>query len=224
MIVSKSSLKIVELTTTDKAISVLNNIHITHDGTLVAANGKAVIAVSPVNEELKKKLPIKESKKHKPATIESSTIKEVIRNMPRDTMFQGLLEFCDFNDGNFTLSDGKRKKKIESKLYSRAYIEFRKLFKKISPFNSKHRIVLNRKRLIKLLQVIDNACPDSSGESPVYIDFTEDNGMVLKAVNYKNGQRCIGIMNSYKGVEGNWLEPNVWEKKLCITKKPIRKG
>ncbi len=223
MILSKSSLKVSDISAVDKDIPVLNNVHITSDGSLIAANSKSVIAVSPVSKDVKTKVPINESNHHKRATISTETIKEVIKNIPRDTLFQGLLEYCDFNDGSFELTDGKRKKKIEGNVYQRDFIKFRGIYKEVDSEKRKHRIVLNRKRLIKLLQVIDAICPDTSGESAVYIDFTDNNSMVLRAVNHKTRQRCIGIMHSYKGIEGNWLNPDLWEKKLCQKKKAIKK-
>lgn len=223
MILSKNNLQVVNITSVDKSIPVLNNVHITSDGTTIGANGKSIVAVSPVQEKIKKAVPLDEKIHRKSCTISSETIKEVIKNIPKDTLFKGLLEYCDFTGNKFILTDGKRKKEIESKKYGRGYIDFKKMFKQISIQKSKHRIVLNRKRLIKLLQVMDTICKDTSGESAVYIDFTENNNMVLKSVNHQNGQRVVGLMSSYKGIEGHWLDPDKWEKKLYQKKTAIKR-
>jgi hypothetical protein len=216
LILSKSNLIIHEVTGIDKAIPVLNNVCIEEDGSTIAANGKVLIAVSPVNEKIKQNVPIEENKSGK-SVVSSETIKEVLKNIPRDILFKGLLEYCDYSKGTFTSSDGKRKKKIEAKLYSRNYITYEQMFKKTCNKKS-HKIVLNRKRLINLLQVIDKVCPDSTNESAVYIEFTDDNNIILKSVNHNNGQRCLALMTSYKNIEGKWLEADTWEKNLSKKK------
>lgn len=220
MILSKNNLIIHELTSVDKAIPVLNNVCIVSDGSTVAANGKVFIVVSPVDPELKKNIPLQETEKSA-GTVSSESVKEVLKNIPKDTLFHGLLEYCDFNNGIFNINDGKRKKKIESKMYPKQYINYKKAFK-LANHKQKQRIVLNRKRLMKLLQVMDKVCPDGTGDSPVYIEFTENNNIILRAINRVNGQRCISLMSSYKGVESNWLEVDEWETKL-IKKKIAKK-
>jgi len=216
MILSKANLKIVDIASVDKAIPVLNNVHICGDGTTVASNGKVILAVSPVKAEVKKAVPIKESNPRDTATVSGDTVKEILKNMPKDTMFKGLLEHTDFNssDGSFSLNDGKRSRTIFAKLYDRAYIEFRKIFKRAAQAKSLHRVVLNRKRLINLLQTLDAVCADSSGESPIFVDLTDKNNIIVRAVNNINGQRALGIMTAYKGEESKWMQPNLWEKKI----------
>jgi hypothetical protein len=222
MILSKNNLLIHELSAIDKAIPVLNNVHIAADGSTVAANGKCLIAVSPVDEKLKSSIPLQETKSDA-HTISNESIKEVLKNVPKDTMFGGLLEYCDTENGTFTSSDGKRKRKLETNVYQKKYIDYKKAFRRIPWNNKKKRIALNRKRLIKLLQTIDKICPDSSGEGAVYIEFTEENNVVLRSINHINGQRTIALMTTYKGIEGNWLQPDEWEKKLCQKKTAKKK-
>lgn len=219
LILSKSNLIIHELTAADKAIPVLNNVCIDKNGSTIAANGKVLIAVSPVPDNIKKNVPLQESKSSE-SVVSSETIKEVLKQLPKDMNFGGLLEYCDFDNGTFTSSDGRRKKKIEAKIYSRDYIPYNKIFRRASGKKS-HRIVLNRKRLASLLKTIDKICPDSSGESAVYIEFTNENDIILKSINHHNGQRCIALMTSYKNIEGNWLEADEWEVKL--SRKPTAK-
>ena len=217
MILNKINLLIHELASIDKAIPVLNNVHITKDGSTIAANGKSIIAVSPVPSTLKENVPLYETESD-PVTISSESVKEILKNIPKDILFNGLLEHCDQKNGEFIISDGKRKKKIEAKTYQKNYINYKKVFRKASLSSRIHKIVLNRKRLIKLLQTMEKICPDSSGESAVYIEFSRDNDIILRSINHSTGQRCIALMTSYAGIEGKWMEADIWEKKL--TKKP----
>lgn len=215
MILSKQNLLIVQVAAVDKAIPVLDNIHITQDGTSVASNGKVLVAVSPVIRELKEKIPLKETKAKHSVTISSETVKEVIKNMPKDLLFHGLLEHVELNvqDNTFLLSDGKRKRNIIARLYQRAFINFQEIFKRAGKSPVSTRFVINRKRLINILQTIDKICPDSSGESPVFIELNEAGNVILKGRNNK-GQRVLSVMSTYKGVEGSWMEDSSWEKKL----------
>lgn len=218
MIISKSNLKVADVAKIDSSIPALGNVHFLKDGSTVAANGRALITVSPVHKEVKQAIPLTESVP-KEQTISLGTVKEILKNMPKDVMFKGLLEHCDLGIGTFTLHDGKRKKKVEAKVYDREYIDFRKMFYKAGEKRSKCRIVLNRKRLINLLQAIDAICTDNSGENPIYLDFTEDNNIILRGVNVVNGQRAIAVMTSYKHEEGKWLVEDVWEEKMLGKRK-----
>lgn len=215
MILSKSNLKAIAITVIDKAIPVLNNLHITRDGTTIATNGKVMMAVSPVLPQIKERVPLKEKGKipREGVTISSETIKEVLKTVPKDSMFNGLLEHTEFKDGVFTINDGKRTTSIESKLYERKYVNYRKVFRSAAKSEGK-KIVINRKRLYQALKAIDDICPDSSGESPVFIEFTDNDDILLRAQNYKTGQHVMAVMNTYTGVEGKWPKYNLWESKL----------
>lgn len=221
MILSRSNLRVVDVAAVDKSIPVLGTVHIDSDGTTVASNGKACLAVSPVLPEIKDATPVEESKGRAPATIAGDTIKEVLKNIPRDNVFKGLLEHTDFNadTGTFKLNDGKRNRSIVAQLYQRPYIDFKKVFELARAAPSKLQVVINRKRLINLLQVIDSICPDSSGESPIFVDFTDKNNIIIRAVNGTNGQRAMGVMTAYKGEEGKWMAANLWEKRIMGIRK-----
>ena len=75
------------------------------------------------------------------------------------------------------------------------------------------KICVNRTRLIKLLGAIDKACPDPSGENPVFIELASGAGgeIIIRAKNMKTGQVAIGLMTQY---EGEWLKRTKWEKEV----------
>lgn len=208
------------MTKNDK-IPVLNNIHIRTDGTTVGSNGKTILAISPVGDVARRALTdrIGDDALEKSLTVSDEAARDVLKNIPRDTQFKGLLEHCNVKlkyDGNveFTMTDGKRPKKIVGKKWERAYIEYYKVFQRVSETKKTIKVALNRKRLMSLLEAIDKACPDSTGNSAVYVEFSAENDIVVRGVNFANGQRAVGVMQSYKGSEGQWLEETEWERSL----------
>lgn len=221
MILSKTGLQVLLVTKNDK-IPVLNNIHIRKDGTTVGSNGKTILAISPVGKVPRETLKdrIGDDELEEGITVAEETAKDVLKNIPRDVQFKGLLEHCNVKPTGersveFTMTDGKRPKSIKGKRWTRAYIQFEEVFKRVTDMKKEVRVVLNRKRLMSLLDAIDKACPDSTGNSPVYIEFSAENDIVVRSMNYANGQRAFGVMQSYKGAEGNWLEETQWERSLC---------
>ena len=226
MILSKKNLLVVESVSVDKQISVLNNIHVRSDGGTIGSNGRGMIVVSPVPDEVKKQVPLKEKigVDGSAATLSSETIKKVLRNLPRDVQFGGLLEFVDLEDGVFTLTDGKRTHEIAGKVYERNYIDYNKVIQKaFGDIGDGIRVVLNLKRLIALLGTMEKICSDNVTETPIYIEFTSDNDVILMGESNKTGQQVVALMNSYKGIEGKWIVFSDWIKKLIGNGKKILK-
>jgi hypothetical protein len=217
MILSKGNLRAVEVASS--AIAVLDNLHICADGTTVAASEKTVLVVSPVKSEFAKNVPLEDSGLlQRAVTIAASSIKALLRTIPRDTKFNGILEHCKVeNDGvhtTFATTDGIRNKSMQAREYGREYIPWVKLVGKAlieCMRNRSMRVVLNRKRLYELLKVLDGVCPDPTGESAVFVEFDSENNVILRAINPVTEQRAVALMTSYKGAEGQWLKKNKWE-------------
>jgi len=233
MIVSKSNLQVVNVTKLDKNIPALDNVHLAEDGSTVAIGGKMALVVSPVDDKAKKKIEnVIEDEGAGGITISSDTVKQIIKDMPADRKFGGLLEHCNIKklgngtDVRVTTTDGKRKRSIVGKLFDKDFLPYRELFKvAIEKSNSgdSKRIVLNLKRLLILLQTIEKVAPDTSGDNPIWIEFTDNDYVIIRGVNMITGQRCVGVMNSYKNTEGKWLEVNEWERSFLYSKKLKKK-
>lgn len=214
-IYSRSNLTAVDCT--GKNPPILHNVHFV-EGMTVAFDGKVLLVISPVEESRKKDIPLKEGETG-PMTLSAETIREVLKNMPPDKQFGGLLEHADLSaEGTFKLTDGKRSRSISGKIYKKDFIDYKGVLRKARAAKVAVRVVLNRKRLRNLLDVIDKACPDSSGEAPVFLEFTDENDIFVRAVHPINGQRALGYMTSYKLDEGKWLWPDDWESKLTNQK------
>lgn len=236
MIVSKANLQAVHTTKVDKNIPAIDNVHVAEDGSTIGIGGKMMLAVGPVKDEVKRKLKnVLPEKGEGGLTINSDTIRDIIKNIPADKQFYGLREHCNVErDGDevlVTMTDGKRKKRTRGRLFPREFLPYKSLVKKAmetSDSGRSVRIVLNLKRLILLLQTIERAAPDTTGENPVWIEFTDKNYIIIRGLNMINGQRCVAIMSPYEGTEGKWLELDEWERSFLDEpkvkhKKPIVK-
>ena len=219
MKISKGNLLVVELTRLDKQIPVIDHVHIRKDGCTVATNGMAVMCVSPVTEEMKEKIPLDEKKMFTDETVASETIKEILKNMPRDTKFKGVLEHCDYASGNFELTDGKRRRNISAKTWHRDYINYRDVLKNAHKRRNGQRCVVNLKRLLTILQTINKICPDSSKNSAVFLEFTEDDNIFIRSTNNATDQKILAYMKAYDKKEISWPELDEWEKDLLGEKK-----
>lgn len=221
MIVSKANLSPVDVIKLDKKLPVLDNVYIGKDGTTVAGNGKAFIAVSPVVSETRKKLQplMGDTTLDRDIVVTAETIKEVLKNMPRDRQFGGALEHVDVSgeEGSvrFALHDGKRKRSIDGKAYPYDYAPFRKVFARARKNKIAVRYVLNAKRLLPMLETLCKVLDDSSDYSPLFFEFSSDGDVMIRGQSPITGQRAVGIVWAYKGNEATWLELNEWERELA---------
>lgn len=234
MILGKNNLQIIDMVKSD--IPALNNLFIDIDGSTCAVNNKSLIVVEPVKKEVKEIIPLKENDKDEERerlVIASDSIKEVIKNISKDTTFKGLLEYVNaevYKDSgggeniNFTLTDGKRRKQISTRKGNNDFVKYKDTLRSAFRRRNGVRLVLNRKVLMKMLSVIDKVCPDGSGYSPVYIEFTEDNDLIVRSERLSTGQRVIGLIASVEQESGGWLKFNRWERMLLKIKKRRKKN
>lgn len=222
MKLSKGNLYAVEMTKEDKNIPALDNVHITKEGATIATNGLAVLAVSPVSDYMKKKVPGNDREMLTNETVSSETIKEIIKNIPRDTKFKGILEHCDYANGTFDLADLKRKRSISAKTYPREYVNYKDVLVNARKKINKVKCAVNLKRMLSILNTIDKICPDTSKNSAVFLEFTEDNNIFFRCQNVATEQKVIAYMKAYDTSEMAWPELDNWERDL-LGVKPLRK-
>ena len=221
MILNKSNLKIVDIVKEDKGIPMLNNIHVDRDGITSAIGNKIMLVMSAVKNRTADSV----SKMHGwlvdkfTLTVPADSIKEVLKNIPKDTKFGGVLEHVELNsEGGFKLSDGRRQRSISCIPWKKDYPEWRKVWDE-QRGKSVIKAVYNRKRLLLLLSTMEKCCEDTSGYSPIWVEVAEDGTMTLRSVNMKTGQKALGIVGSYSGKEGEWISDEEFIKK----KKPLPK-
>lgn len=221
MIVGKGNLQVLHVAGKDKDVESLDNMHICEDGSTVGCAGNIVFAMSPVRLQVKEKLKqLTETPLRKGVTLGIDFVKKLIKNMPRDSMFKGILEHCDIEDMGgpnvkATFHDGQSPFSIKGKKYKGTYAPFKKILQRIlgnKDVNSK-KIIINRSRLILLLEAF--AKTGSVGDQDiVFLEFTKGDDIILRGVNEKTGQRLLATMKTYKYQENKWLKHERWEKKL----------
>jgi len=220
MIISKSNLLVVNLTKVDKQIPVLDCVRIEDNGSSIGGNGKSFIAVSPVPYDTKLKLKnIFNDEKSNGVTVTSDTAKEVLKNIPNDTRFQGMLEHSeviskDDKTVRFELHDGARKRSIDGKVNPMSYPDYRKMYNRCLNNKKSIQLVVNAKRLLPLIDTLMKISEDTGDFSKLYIEFTEEKDIILRMQNQETGPRAIGLMWCYKGNDNVWLENNKWEEEL----------
>ena len=234
MIISRHNLYVVDITKKDNQIPALDNIHIKKDGSSVAIGGRIMMVVSPVKEKTKSQIKnfLPETNEDDfEFTVNADSIKKILQNISTDKKFGGLLEHLNIkkeqgHNCSFKFTDGKRDSNMSAKLYRRAYLPHEELIGKSFETCAKDkpdgmRLVVNLKRLLLLLTAIEKAAPDTSGHNPVWLEFTTDGYIIIRALNMINGQRVMGIMSPLPGNEGKWLELGPWENGFVQKKRTL---
>jgi len=219
MIVSKTNLLPVHVTRADSKVPMLDNVMVAADGSSVGSSGRSLVVVSPVEDKVRDKLKtILADNGHEDIILSADTVKEILKVMGSDKHYGGLLEHCNVErqgeeEVKVTFTDGKRTKTIAGRRYTRKYVPYQNVVRQAVDSAAKRslRTVVNLKRLLHLLETIDKMCPDKTGESPVWMEFGGEGEIIVRAVNFVNEQRVIGIMGAYQGTEGKWLDYTEWE-------------
>jgi len=222
VILSKQNLQAAQIASIDKNIPLLGNVHVDKDGSSIASDRKTLLLVGPVEKEIKQRVvgALGPGGINFETTIPVETVKEVLKNLPKDNKFSGLLEHVKIEQAvnqeiHFTLTDGKRHQFIKGKAYPKGYTEYKKVVKQVlAGRDNSLRLAVNRKRFINLLTAIDKICSDATGEAPLFLEFNPSGEIVIRAYNPRTGQRVIGIVFALSRDEEKWLPPSVWETKF----------
>jgi hypothetical protein len=244
MILSKAALQVVLLCSSDKHVPILNCICIEPDGSVVATNGKAVVAISPAEAKIIEAVPLPGKSTAdcygQQIVLSADTVKEIIRAIPRDTQFKGLLEHCSVNLPDSSLptvkvivTDGKRKSEITVRRMKEKFVDYRQVFKNafaaavLNTQENINRVIVNRKRWGLICDVIDKVCPYDGDFSPVYWEFAHDGNILVRAENELTKQRLVAVFSSvdrFSGGQDNWMDLSNWELKLLRKSKLLNRG
>jgi len=215
MFLSKANLETIQAVRKDKSTPALYVMYMERKGSTVCVSQRAVMAVGPVKKEIREKLKfLSETEQTQDVvTLQGATIDVVLKNMPSDTMFKGLLEHCDINEqGTAVLSDGKMSKSIRGKVVKMKPMPYRELLRRALVKKKVARSAVNLSRLRAMLDSIEKACGDKSGELPIFIEFSDQDDIIIRTEHPRFGQRIIGIMTALRG--GTWLKEDEWENGL----------
>lgn len=239
MIINKTNLLVSGVVGKDKNQPILSTVHVTENGDTIACNGKAILAIEGVDKIRKESVPFSGAGEelHEAFTLPLDLVNKIIRSIPQDKQFDGLLEMIHINkgrqDGDLTITthDGKGEKQIKGSKYHRQYVDFEKIADHLY-FDKKivARVILDRKRLLALLQTMDKVC----GDTPTFIEITEDNDMLLRSYSSNTEQRVVAIMAGVKtewedtcdftrSLSKKYKEKKVIRRRTAAKKRPVRR-
>jgi len=212
MILSKASLAIEKIANVDDGPCT-----ITQDGAIAGSARRAAMVVTPLEEKQRdavaKVLPPQKLKGE--TNLAARTIRDMDKLIPKDSTFKGLLEYCDVTDlgddgVEVTSTDGHRVQSIRARRARKRVDVGAVMRAMVEVVTTRHvaTFVVNRKRLMALLDALNRACPDSASASPVWVSIGDDGDVVLRAENRATGQRAWALMSSGNAKEspplGEW--------------------
>ena len=193
------------------------------DGSAMASNKKVFIALAPVEPEIKQRLTVLEESdlNAERVSITPETAKEVLKNVPKDRKFGGLLEHVEVRDTGgeevaVKMVDGKRSRLFNFKKRGR-FSEQETVLKyiyRIIDSDSVLTLCLNRKRLLSLLEAMDKVSEDVSGEAPVWLSVSEKGDISIRGWDFKYGRAVLGFMSANKGREAEKPPRSDWENRF----------
>jgi hypothetical protein len=196
MILSKNSLQVFNVCAPDKSNAALNCVCIEPSGAVVASNSKVWCWVSPLNEKRSELVPLQSGEVHERMVISAGSVEKILKAIPKDTQYKGLLEHCDITrvDGGkpaliVTTTDGKQTHSINVNAMAVRYPEYRKLFADawasyVGWTEGEWKLrCLNRKRLSNVCAVVDKVCSYDGQFAPTWWFFAADGSVLMKSVN-----------------------------------------
>lgn len=233
MLFSKANFTVIDVASKETADIGINCIHLNTDGSSVAANGKVIMAVGPVDPS---KVHFPDVGKHSQpsefsaagVSVPLDLVEKVLKNIPKDKRLSlqhiaMVRHDRDPKQVKFTTTDMTHEQSISGYPKPEPFPDWEMFFSKVRGEGGV-KICVNRADLINLLQALETACPDRGGQNPVYMEINpEGRGMVLRCVNRESGQRAIGAITSYN-TDGQWLPADTWERGVfAIVAKTIKR-
>lgn len=201
------------------------------DGSALASNKKVFVALEGVSEAIREKLTVLPGGdlSQERISVTPETAREILKNVPKDRTYSGLLEHVDVAVGAddavvVECTDGKRSRKLKFKQrgrYSDQGAVLRHLYRVLD--EGEFTLCLNRKRLLLMLEAMDKAAEDTSGEAPVWIGISKRGDVALRGFDYKMGRAVLGYIHAYDPEEAVQPEKSPWEQRFS-EKRGILKG
>lgn len=221
MLLSKANLMVSNVASTNPSDIGINCVHINPDGSTVAANGKVVMAVGPVDEGRITFPDVGERAIPGPrgTSIPLDLLDKAVKNLPREKKASlqcvAMTKGRDPKKVQLTTTDMRHEQRIEGFPKPEPFPEWKAALRKIRGDGvSGARICLNRRDLIELLKAMDEACPDHGSESPIFMEINEQGtGLIVRATNRETNQRAIGGITAYN-TNGQWVQADAWEKEV----------
>lgn len=223
MIISKAALGVATVAGKDTNVPILNSVCIEPSGEVVATNGLVLCVVSPVSEKMRNAVPLEPKEPmSEQVVLTAEAIKTVIKAMPRDTQFKGLLEHCAMRpEGTdkvkVVVTNGRSNSEMTLRRMAEGYPDYRAVLRKAAKdrCDGNSRTILNRKRMDQLVKAMSHVCPYHGKFSPVYWEFTKGGNIIVRAKNELTGQRMLSVFSTMHATAERWMEWDEWEERIC---------
>jgi hypothetical protein len=216
MLLSKVNLAVADVASRDKTDATLSRVHLEPDGSTVASDGRAILAVAPVVPERAALFPRVEDEEAEPgprgvgASLE--TVRDAAKAIPKDKNHPSLqyvqVTKRDARELELMATDGVRKRKVSGLPMRGGFLPWRRMLREAREGETAVGVCVDRVALIKLLRAMP---PDPGNRNPVFLEM-RGNGraIVARCVSVTTGQRVIGMVRPLD-VGAAWLKEDAWE-------------
>jgi len=222
-LLSKASLAVCSAASDDKTSPEVHRLHIEADGSTVAGDGSALLAVGPVDEDRAGYFPPNDEPSATPPEdgvgISPAFAAKVSRGMPASS--RASLQFaqmtrCDDTSVEMMTTDGIRRDKPSTPPQRRKFPNWKKAVRAAKSAATVGKVIVDARSFVRALQSIIKATQDRGAQVPVELNFgSEKDALFLRCDNATNRQRVIGyVVPLDVGSDGEWLDDDEWERKV----------
>lgn len=201
MIFTKQNLAVVDVAAADKAIPLLGYVCFTDAGETVALNGKSMVVVQGVAEQLARRVPLEKEGWAGERVLSVEHVREVMRGIEKDTLFKGLLECVELRgDGTALLTNGKRTSEVRGNVLGRKWVQWRGMLRKWQGKGGGG-VIVDVKRLLRMAKVMDAIC-----DFVEVVADSEGRALLFVGVCGRTGQGVVGVMMGYDKKEIDMMD------------------
>lgn len=199
-----------------------NRLHITPKGEAVASDGRAIIAVEPVDPERAVRLPGVEPAEAEPGPagvgLPLDVVASAARSIPKEdkpSLHYAQVTRCDATRVELMTTDGSRTAKYGRPPMRGEFPGWREVVGAAMRGATRSRVLVDRRALSSLLDTVDHACPDKARRNPVFLEVGgPGEPLVLRAFNGETNQHIVGVIRPLSA-GGKWLRRGEWEQELA---------
>jgi len=219
MLLGSANLFVSGMASRDTKDVALSQVHLEPDGTTVASNGRAIMAVEGVDRETIHWPAMSEAEPPEEGVgLPLSVVGQALKNMPADkrtSLQNAALTRCD-NLVELTTLDMEKEQSVTGRSVSARYPEWRGVLQDAGRKAKQARVCISRRDMMGILSSMDKACEGGS-DSPVFIELGgEKDGVVLRGLNYATSQHVVGMIAPLD-VEGKWPALGLWERAVLFS-------